>query len=71
MMAGRRVALVAVADDNRIALAAYLRSAGFDVHECDELAVPSSFGALVWRADDTDGGGLVARVRRRTSGSSW
>ncbi|TMQ14277.1 MAG: hypothetical protein E6J90_02245 [Deltaproteobacteria bacterium] len=63
MTAERRVGLVAVADGSRSALAEYLRSAGFDVVECDELAVPSSFGALVWRADDTDGAELVARVR--------
>jgi hypothetical protein len=43
----RRIALIAPADETRAVLADYLTSAGFDVHACDELAVPSSFGALV------------------------
>jgi len=43
----RRIALIASADETRAGLAGYLTSAGFDVHACDELAVPSSFGALV------------------------
>jgi len=43
----QRVALVSAAGEAREALAGYLRSAGFEVHECEELAVPSSFGALV------------------------
>jgi len=47
MTAGKRVALVSAAGDSRTALAGYLRSAGFEVHECAELAAPASFGALV------------------------
>lgn len=60
----RRIALVAAADDTRTALANYLRSAGFDVHECDELAVPTAFGALVViSAHDTATEALVGEVR--------
>jgi hypothetical protein len=58
----RTVALVATADDQRIALAQYLTDAGFDVHPCDELTVAGTFGAVVWLAGDATGG-LVARVR--------
>lgn len=43
----RRIALVSSAGQARAALAGYLAGAGFEVHECDELAIPSSFGALV------------------------
>jgi len=43
----RRVALVSDANETRTALADYLTNAGFEVHECDELAVPSAFGSLV------------------------
>jgi hypothetical protein len=63
MTTGRRVALISIADGDRVRLAVYLRGAGFDVHECDELVVPSSFGALVWLAGDTQASELVARVR--------
>jgi hypothetical protein len=63
MTSDRRVALVSIADDNRGAIAAYLRSSGFDVHECDDLPVPSSFGALVWLAGGTAGDDVVASVR--------
>lgn len=59
----RSVALVAAADDQRLALAHYLTAAGFDVHPCDELTVAGSFGAVVWLARDAVGG-LTARVRR-------
>lgn len=59
----RRVALVSIADANRTLLAAYLTSAGFEVHELDDLAVPSSFGALVVLGDETFGGDILARVR--------
>jgi hypothetical protein len=43
----RRVALIATAGDVRVALAAYLANAGFEVHQYDELAVASSYGAVV------------------------
>jgi hypothetical protein len=59
----RSVALVAAADDQRVALARYLTDAGFDVHPCDELEVAGSCGAVVWLARDA-AGGLTARVRR-------
>jgi len=59
----RSVALVATADDQRIALAQYLTDAGFDVHPCDELVVAGSFGAVVWLVRDA-AGGLAVRVRR-------
>ncbi len=41
------VALIAPAGETRGALASYLRSAGFEVHECEELEVSSAFAALV------------------------
>jgi len=47
MLARRRIALVAEANDTRSALASYLTDAGFDVHQCAELAMPSSFAGLV------------------------
>jgi hypothetical protein len=43
----RRLALIAAAGPARVALAAYLTSAGFEVHEYDELTVPGSFAAVV------------------------
>ena len=62
MTAGRRVALVASADEQRIAVARYLAGVGFDVHECDELAVAGAFAAVVWLAGDATGD-LSPRVR--------
>lgn len=59
----QRIALVSEADPNRAALAGYLQRAGFDVHECDELALPASFGALVAIAARHTGDELVADVR--------
>jgi hypothetical protein len=59
-----RVALVAAADHMRAALAEYLKSSGFDVYECDDLEVPSAFGALVViRPYDTSDETLVDEVR--------
>lgn len=46
-MSKRRIALVADANETRIALASYLMEAGFEVHQYEELAMPSSFAALV------------------------
>lgn len=63
MTTNRRVALVSIADDNRAAIATYLQSAGFNVHPCEELAVPSSFGALVLLGDEAAGADTVAYVR--------
>ena len=62
MTLDRPVALVPVAGNQQNVLARYLTGAGFDVHECGELTVASSFGAVVWLARDGEGG-LVARVR--------
>jgi hypothetical protein len=60
----QRVALISVAGAARSSLAGYLSSAGFDIHECDALAAPSSFGALV-AVSARDGGtdALLADVR--------
>lgn len=63
MTTNRRVALVAIADDNRTAIATYLTSAGFDVHPCEELPLPSSFGALVLLGDEAAGIDTIAYVR--------
>ena len=43
----RRVAVIGPADANRRLLAKHVTKAGFDVHECDELGVPTAFVALV------------------------
>jgi hypothetical protein len=59
-----RIALVSEAGDSRTALADYLVSVGFDVHQYDELAMPSAFAALVLvgrREESSDS--LVATVR--------
>lgn len=63
MTTARRVALVSEAGHTRTALAGYLKNAGFDVHECDELSVPASFSALVAIGATDSGDGLVADVR--------
>ena len=60
----RRVALVAAGDAARTALADYLRHAGFDIHACDELAIPNAFDALVAvSASDISSDALVRDVR--------
>lgn len=62
--AHRRVALVAPADGARSRLAGYLRSVGFDVHECAVLELPGAFTALVvLSAYDTASDVLVADMR--------
>lgn len=62
--AKQRVALVSPAGQARSTLAGYLRNAGFDIHECDELGVPSSFGALVVvSTGGASGNELVTEVR--------
>jgi hypothetical protein len=43
----RRVALISSTGHPRTELAGYLRNAGFDVHECEEMSLPSAFAALV------------------------
>lgn len=55
----QRVALVAAAGEPRRAIAAYLQRAGFEVQECDELAIPSSFEALVMISDHATAETLV------------
>src|ERR1043165_5794165 len=60
---GRRIGLVSIADRHRTELAAYLRRAGFDVHEYDQLDIPGSFDAVVVLTDDGSGDDIVARVR--------
>jgi hypothetical protein len=57
----QRLALISTAGEHRTALAGYLTNAGFEVHECDELAVPSAFAALV--AIHTSSDTLLAEVR--------
>jgi hypothetical protein len=61
--AKQRVVLVSEASDTRTALAGYLRNAGFDVHECDELALPDSFGALVAISTQDTSDTLLADVK--------
>jgi hypothetical protein len=41
------VALVGRADPVRVQLASYLRDSGFDVFECDEVALPQRFAGVV------------------------
>lgn len=60
----RRVALVSAPGEMRTALARYLEKSGFDVHACEELAVPSGFGAVVViSAQDASADAVVANVR--------
>lgn len=47
MTARPRIALVSAANRTRGALADYLGEAGFEVHCCDELAIPISFSGIV------------------------
>jgi uroporphyrinogen-III synthase len=64
MTTKRHVALIAPADESRAALAAYLRSAGFDAHECSELELSRAFTALVVISPhETSGDRLVAEMR--------
>lgn len=44
-------------------LAGYLRGAGFDVHACDELSVPSAFAAIVLIGDREGSGEALDQVR--------
>ena len=60
----RRVALVSEPGEMRTALADYLEKSGFHVHACEELAVPSGFGAVVViSAQDASADAVVADVR--------
>lgn len=62
--AKRRIALIAPPDDSRRALARYLRDAGFEVLECEELQLATGFAALVVVSPpDISGESLVADVR--------
>ncbi len=59
-----RVALVGRADPVRVQVARYLRDSGFDVLECDELALPQRFvGAVVMDDDDSSSPNVHKRVQ--------
>lgn len=49
-----KVAVVSPRTVTRIALAGYLKDAGFDVHECEELDLPTAFDSLVVLEDDNE-----------------
>lgn len=57
----RRVAIVGPADATRTELADEISRAGFDVHECGELALPSAFADLVLLGH---GSAMLACIRR-------
>lgn len=57
----RRIAVVSVDGVSQSELASYLTSVGFDVHECDEVPVPSAFAAIILIGNATSA--LVVRVR--------
>ena len=58
------VALVGRADPVRVQLARYLRDSGFDVLECDELALPQRFaGAVVMDDGDSSSPTVHKRVQ--------
>jgi hypothetical protein len=62
--ASEPIALVSLDTSSRGALAQYLRDAGFEVHEHDELAIPKSYSALILLAEkDLPGDMLRAHVR--------
>ena len=57
-----RVALIGSASDNRSTTAAYLKSAGFDVHVYVELGVPTGFEGVVLLREG-DGAAIAHQVR--------
>lgn len=59
----RRIALISSDIVTRNALAGYLTNAGFEVCECVELNMPTSFGAIVVLGDHSSVEALVADVR--------
>lgn len=63
-MKANHVALVARADKSRIQIAKYLRDGGYEVFECEELAIASRFVGVVMV--DTD-----ASERARASVQGW
>ena len=64
MTAKHRVALVSHDATTRRMLAGYLETAGFEVEECTELALPAAYAAVVMVApDDTAPEALEAQVR--------
>ena len=64
MTAKNRIALVSHEANERHKLAAYLTSVGFEVEECNALALPTAYGAVVMVAiDDTAPDALEAQVR--------
>ena len=64
-MKPRGVALVAPADKARSQIAKYLRDGGYEVMECEELAIATRFVAVVI-VDDPDDGEVT-----RTRVQSW
>lgn len=59
----RRIALVSRAHRDRSVLADYLRISGFDVHVCDELAITSSFRALILLGHEMSADDLRTQIR--------
>jgi len=59
-----RLALIASAGDERDALRTYLAGAGFDVHICERLAVPTAFASLVLIGDAASSEAAIARTVR-------
>ncbi len=58
-----KVALVSIVDRARTSLAEYLRNAGFDVHVCEELAIASSFAAVILLGHEMTAEQLRVKVR--------
>lgn len=60
----RRLALVSEDGATQATLASYLRETGFEVHECAELALPTSFAALVLISQsETSSDAILAHIR--------
>jgi DNA-binding response OmpR family regulator len=58
-----KVALVSVRDRARTVLAEYLRNSGFDVHQCEDLAIGSAFPALILLTHEMPVDDVRARVK--------
>ena len=59
----KAIALVAPPDKARLQIARYLRDAGYDVVECDELAIATRFAGIVLVDDDTASEAMRTRVQ--------
>lgn len=57
------VAVVARANDSRSHIARYLRDGGYDVFECEDLAIPTQFAGIVMVDDLDPSDATRARVR--------